>query len=401
MEEYLIYLTSIAIILLIGLFIALLSKKIKISNILLLLVTGIILSKATYYGEKLFVFPTVFLTSLAILALVMIIFDASSRFKWKTIDIHTIKALKLAVIFLIINMFLLAIATSFIFNIKDVFVVLIFSSVMVGTSPDVILSMLKQSKHKVVELLRIESIINTPLTVLLPFIILDLMNTLNLDGIIFSKMLEQLKPFITQFVVGIGAGVLIGLILAKSMKKAYSETLSPLALITAALITYILAENLGGNGVLAVTVMGLMFGNLYIKQQKEHLYSISNFFGNSLLILVFILVGIGISVPLTDYVFWIKAFILFIIYLVIRYLAVEITMRNGCYNFKEKMFMTLNIPKGIAVAVVAFTLANSTADIPRLATILNLIVAFMLFSLLVSTIVGKFDNWFLTKVENG
>ena len=155
---------------------------------------------------------------------------------------------------------------------------------MVGTSPDVVLSMLKNEKHKIVEFLRIESIINTPLTVLMPFILLDLYNTLNLQEVIFSKLLEQLKPFITQFVVGIGAGVLIGLIISKVMKKAYSETLSPLALVTAALLTYILAENLGGNGVLAVTVMGLLFGNFYVKQ-KEQLYSFSTIFENSLLIL--------------------------------------------------------------------------------------------------------------------
>jgi len=255
--------------------------------------------------------------------------------------------------------------------------------------------MLKQGNHKIVELLRIESIVNTPLTVLLPFIILDLMQSLTAQEVIFSKLLDNLKPFITQFVVGIGAGVLIGLIVAKAMKKAYSETISPLALITAALLTYILAENLGGNGVLAVTVMGLMFGNFYVKQ-KEQLYSFSSVFENSLMILVFILVGIGISVPFSSYIFWIKAFILFIFYLCIRYAAVMWAMNKQKLTIKEKLFMTFNIPKGIAVAVVAFTLATKVTEIPGLQTILNLVVIFMLFSLIVATFVSKFDHWFLT-----
>ncbi|MBI4453717.1 cation:proton antiporter [Candidatus Woesearchaeota archaeon] len=402
MEQYLLYLTSIAVILFIGLFIALLSKKLKISNILLLLITGIALSNVAFYGEKLFVFPTVFLTSLGVLALVMVVFDASSRFRWKTIDVYTLKALRLAFIFLILNMLLLSIATTFIFGIKNVFLVLIFSSIMVATSPDVVFSMLNHGKNKankVIEILRIESIVNTPLTVLIPFIILGLMQTLNVETVIFSKLLEQLKPFLMQFIVGIGAGVLIGLIVAKAMKKTYSETLSPLALITAALLTYIIAENLNGNGVLAVTVMGLLFGNLYIKQ-KELLYSFSSIFGNSLLILVFILVGIGIEIPLQDYVFWWKAGVLFIIYILIRYISVEISTLKQGFTFKEKLFMTLNIPKGIAVAVVVFVLATKVADIPKLSIILNLIIAFMLFSLVISTIVCKFENWFLNRITN-
>ena len=54
------------------------------------------------------------------------------------------------------------------------------------------------------------------------------------------------------------------------MKKYYSYTLSPLAMITAAVLTYVGAEALGGNGVLAVTTAGLMFGNLYhVKHMRK------------------------------------------------------------------------------------------------------------------------------------
>lgn len=412
MEQYLLYLTSISVILFIGLFIALLSKKIKISNILLLLVIGIVLSKITFYGEKLFVFPTVFLTSLGVLALVMVVFDASSRFRWKTIDVYTLKALKISFIFLILNMILLSIATSFIFDIKNIFLVLIFSSIMAATSPDVVFSMLKSNKNKVIEILRIESIVNTPLTVLIPFIILALMTSLSLSSLstaIFPKSFEQINPFLLQLAVGIGVGVLVGLIIAKVMRKAYSETLSPLVLVTAALLTYIIAEILGGNGVLAVTVMGLLFGNLYVRQKeqlhraaeyREGLYSFTTILGNSLLILVFVLVGIEINMPLGEYIFWGKAFILYLIYLLVRYIAVEISTIKESFTFKEKLFMTLNIPKGIAVAVVAFTLAAKTAEIPQMGIILNLIIVFLLFSLIFSTIVCKFEHWFLGNKNN-
>lgn len=395
MEAYLLYLTSITVILVLGLFVALIGKKLRISNLLLLLITGIALSQIIYKGEKLFVFSETFLTTLAVLALVIVLFDSASRFRWKTVDEYTLKALKLALFFLVINMMLLSIATYFIFDIRNLFLVLIFSSIMVATSSDAVLGMLKNGKKKVADILRIESIVSTPFTILIPFILLSLMQTLNIDGMMFSTLIGQLMPFITQFAIGVGAGLLIGLIIAKVMKKAYSEKLSPLALVTAALLTYILAELLGGNGVLGVAVMGLMYGNIYVKQ-KEHMYTFSTLFENSLLILVFMLVGIVIKVPLIDWMFWAKAGILYMIYTVIRYISVHLALRKEGLSLREKWFMTLVIPKGIAVAVVAFALATNVASIPSLGQILDLIVAFMLISLVISTIASKSADSFLS-----
>ena len=207
----------------------------------------------------------------------------------------------------------------------------------------------------------------------------------------FSKFVEQIGPFIQQFVTGIGAGIVVGLIVFKIMKKKYSETLSPLTIITTALLTYILAENLGGNGVLAVTTMGLFFGNIYVTH-KLQLREVSAFFANSLEILVFILIGLIIKIPL-NYVFILKSIILFVIYLVIRYVAISIALRERGYDFKEKMFMTFNVQKGIAVAVVAFTL--TTLHMGGIQTILHLTLLFMLYSIIISTIVVRFSKYFV------
>ena len=66
----------------------------------------------------------------------------------------------------------------------------------------------------------------------------------------------------------------------KAMKRTYSEVLSPVATITAALLSYILAENLGGNGVLAVTTLGVFFGTITVKK-KVHLQEFSSMFANT------------------------------------------------------------------------------------------------------------------------
>jgi len=390
--EVLIFLTYIAVLLLIGLLSSIISNKIKIPNILLLILVGIGLSNVSYKNAPLISFPNIFLTAIGILALVMIVFDASSRFKMREFDRLSFRAFSLSLIFLVLSMIVLTIASIIIFDIKSVFLALIFASLMAGTDPAALLYMLKNSTSKVFVVLKLESLLNTPLIVLVPFIIVDIMMSVK-NQFIVDRFIEQAIPLLKQFVVGIGAGILVGIVMLKFMRKQYSKLLSPLAVITAALLTYIIAENLEGNGVLAVTAMGLLFGNIYLKQ-KFQLREFSSIFSNSLEILVFILIGMIITIPFTT-AFLVKSFILFVIYILVRYLAILIVYVKQ-FNFKERLFMSLNVQKGIAVAVVAFSLAN--LNIAGLETILNLILAFILYSIILSTIVLKLSKLFL-KVE--
>ncbi len=388
--EPLTFLTFLSVILLVGIICTILSQRIKIPNVILLILAGILIGNIHYNGEVLINFPDTFLTSISVLALVLIVFDSSSRFKLREFTTLSIQALKLTGIFLLFNIIILTFLTYNMFSPGSVFVALLFSTLMSGTAPDAVLMMLKKSQNPVFELLRVEALINTPLIVLLPFIIIDFIRSVKVE-FMFSKFLEQIGPFIQQFVTGIGAGIIIGLIIFKIMKKKYSETLSPLTIITAALSTYILAENLGGNGVLAVTTMGLFFGNVYVAH-KLQLREVSAFFANSLEILVFILIGLIIKIPL-NFNFIFKSLVLFVLYLGIRYLAVTISFKQVDYNFKERLFMAFNVQKGIAVAVVAFTL--TTLNIEGIQTILHLVLLFMLYSIILSTIIVRFSKYFV------
>jgi NhaP-type Na+/H+ or K+/H+ antiporter len=299
--------------------------------------------------------------------------------------------MRLAFTFLILNTLLLTIPVMIIYNItgdslfQSVILALIFSTLMSATDSGAVLVLLKGFSGKISKLLEIESIINTPLSVILPFLFLDLFYNIG-KNINFSTLIDNsIIPFLTQIVVGLGAGILIGILIFKLMRKKYSEQLSPVAIITSTLLTYIIAENLGGSGVIAVVSLGLFFGNITIKK-KGTLNEFSSMFSNSLEILVFILIGFSISIPL-DIFFFIKSLILFAIYLIIRYISVHITFRKE-YSHKEKLFMTLNISKGIAVAVVVFSLM--TLSIPTLNNLLPLILIFMIYSITTSTIAEKF-----------
>ena len=394
MAGVLLFLTYLAVILLIGLLTSILSQKFRIPNILLLLLIGIGLGKITTEEGPLIHFPPLFLTGISILALVMIVFDSASRFKLKKVDYFSLHTLWLSVVFLVFNLIFLTMFTMLIFGVKSIFLALMFAALMSGTDPAAVLTMFKNASNKVFEFLRLEALLNTPLVVLLPFIILDLKRALK-DEIVISTFIEQLAPLLQQFVVGIGSGVLIGLVMFKFMRKKYSVVLSPLAVITSALLAYIIAENLDGNGVLAVTSMGLLFGNVYLKQ-KFQLQEFASVFSNSLEILVFVLIGIMIAIPFSSE-FLVKSFILFIFYLLIRFSAIMFSLRGMNFAFKEKVFMSLNVQKGIAVAVVVFSFA--TFGITGIETILDLVLAFMLYSIILSTFALRMERFFILGIK--
>lgn len=397
-------------ILLLGILSSIVSKRLKIPNILLLILVGIVLNNVTIHGEKMLQFPPVFLTSVATFALVMIVFDGTSKFKLRDVDIFSVKVLKLVVLFIVLTSIFLTTSTLLFFKLNSTSIIfnvslaLIFSLINCGTDPGTVLIMLQGGREKISKLLKIESVLNTPFMVLLPFIIIDLMETVEV-GTILPRIAEQFMPFIQQFVTGIGSGVLIGIIFFKFMRKKFSQKLSPLAIITAALVTYTLAENLNGNGVLAVTTLGLFFGNVLVAD-KEHLFEFSTLLATALEILVFVFIGFMIEIPIT-WGFFFKSIMLFILYLVIRFAAIYITFREE-FNLKEKLFMTLNVSKGIAVATIAFALTTLYAEpgsvlyqLEGVPSLLNLTLVFMFYSIILSTIMIRFTDFFLKREDNG
>jgi len=82
----------------------------------------------------------------------------------------------------------------------------------------------------------------------------------------------------------------------------------------------------------------------------------------------------------------------------IRYIAIDFSLKDSKFTTKEKFFMALNAQKGIAVAVVAFTI--STLNIQGIELILNLVLAFMLYSIIVSTITIKLSRFFVKEEPN-
>ncbi len=395
------YLTYLAIVLLGGLLFTMLSNRLRIPKVILLVLFGILLQLVQLDGQPLVSFPASFITSIAILALIVIVFHGSSQYKLRDFDVYSLQSLKLFLIFLVLNGIFLTIFTKFLVNIDWGFAV-IFSVIMSSTAADALLSMMKtKSENKNLKILQLESFINTPFVVLLPFLILGLMGfQVNPQGTLLAPPGEAVLPsvgtqvglFFQQILTGFGAGLLIGIILFKTLKKQYNNTLAQLAVIVGALLAYVLSENLNGNGVLAVITLGVFFGSSHIKDKMEF-STFSGFFSETLEILVFVLVGLIFFIP-QDLGFYALSLVLFAIYLVIRYVAVSIALRKTT-NRKERLFMTLVSPKGITVATLVLVFLSSLITIEKAHPMLHLMLLFLLYSLIISTVTIKFSKYFI------
>lgn len=384
------FLTKISIIFLIGIIITYFSKKFRIPNILGLILSGILLSFIKIGGEKFFVFSSEFLTITSIIALIMIVFDSASRLPLRDVSNEIAISFELTIIFIILEMIILSASSHYIAGVPW-FLSILLSSVLIGTDPTAVLSALKGLNRKAGKVLKVESIINTVLTVTIPFIVIDFSQSIEITEIL-TKSYLQLAPFLQEIVTGIGSGIIIGLILFKILKNEYMKELTPLSYIGSSLLTYVLAEGLNGNGVLAVATLGIFFG--YVKvNKKRKLKTFGNLMSNLFEILVFVLLGVFMSLP-SNLMFYLEGLILFTIYISLRIIVVFLVFNKSRIKEKEKLFIGLNTSKGVAVGVVAFSLLSLNINASG---IVDIILLFIIYSVLLSTITIKFAKFFFGK----
>ncbi len=387
--EALSIITSISVLLLVGIIASLLAAKLKLPDVLLLILLGLAAAFIKYQGRPLVEFPALFLATISILALALIVFDSSVRLRLRELDVHYMKSLKLVIISTLFIFLFFSVISHIVLGVS-LWLAILFAVMVIGTSPEVVLPMLSEYKGTILNVLKLEALFNTPLTVVLPFLVVDFMRGAPTG--VLPEFINMLTPFLTKLVAGIGAGIFVGLILYKMTQKKYSPIYSPLAVIVAAMLTYVLSENLGGNGVLAVTTLGIFFGNIALKQAKPRagFLSAESVLTKALFIFVFILVGMTIKIPLTAD-FFIRAGILFLSYLLIRFIAVALCFRDSDFTFRKKLFMTMVSPKGISTATVVFIFAiynmpGTAYFIPGISIVLDMTLAFILFSILLSSV---------------
>lgn len=326
---------------------------------------------------------------LRVLALILIVFTGAFNLSFGAFKKFSNVSVNLAIAGVIFNTIVLGIVAHLMLGIDWVYSFLL-SAVISGTGTGVLLAFenVLSKSRKAVAILKIESIFNAPLTVLLPIIFLDLV--VIQPGALLEPM-KYMSQFWLMVASGVGTGIIIGLAASKVMKGMLKQY-TPLLLLALALITYTLAENIGGSGMLAVAVAGLLAGNLVFREKKE-VRAFEDQLSEMLRISVFTLLGAQITFSLTLEQ-TLMAAVFFAAVFLFRPIFVFPTLGKDLraeLSRKEMMLLSFVAPRGLAAAAMAPIVATVLIGIgqPVVANfMLNVIFLIVLLSVLFSSIVS-------------
>ena len=173
------------------------------------------------------------------------------------------------------------------------------------------------------------------------------------EGVPENVVLFTLKQVILGPLIGVGLGYLLARILDASIKARFITTsCQGIYFLIAAFLAFVTAELVGGNGLIAAFVGGLVFGNT-LKCSTDFIEEFMESEGQLLTIFTFLIFG-AVMVPLgIEHATW-KTVVLAILYLsVIRMLPIWLSLAGTGLKSYEKIFLGWFGPRGLASILFA------------------------------------------------
>jgi len=381
MTDVLLFLTSLTLILIAGIFSIYISKKFKLPLPLVLFLIGFFLGNVYYYDRPIIDLSGNFLAAFSLIALSLVLFDSTSKIKFYAFDKSMQESLKFFIITLLLNLIVIVPAGREFFGLK------LFSAIILALLLSCIEYLTIFPRHHVpknglTQFLKDESLLSCAFIVFMPFLIISTVNLLaaNPKNTLFANIII----ISTNIFAGIGAGIIISLIIFNLINKKYFEKIASYVLAAGLLLSYVVAQQIGGNGIVAVATVGFIFGNVFLRhkkiivKQETALYS-------ALEVFMFMIAGIIIGIPLAPK-FLLAAFGIFVLYLIVRFVTSWILLKT--HNFAERVEIAFFVPKGLATMTAAFALMNYS--FMGIALLVQLIMTLFVYSLIFDTILDKF-----------
>lgn len=362
----------LAIILAIGTFILFLRRKAKGSKSLyklILILSGILSSVLVVNGFSL-KFDNMFLNYVSIFLLVALMFELSTRLNSENI-VFSKRSFILFFSILFVNAVFFTFASIFFLKITPLIAV-VFAILMSSV------------EYLIVDELKKEGDFANPFLILFSIFVLIFYEISVITWVNIISVIQYI-------LIGLGMGVLIGIIVFKSMKHHKITWFHEIGLLASALLVYILTESLGGSGIFAVMILGTFFGNSHVRE-KVQLKTLSPFIFKSLEILIFLLIGFAIDLVF-DANIMMYSLILSFIYLLLRFIV--ITLIHKHYSLHNKLLLSF-APKGMVFAVMILLLSSYTFISNYL---LSVMLYVLIFSLLFSGIIEFFEQEKIKKFD--
>jgi len=361
--DILLILSAISAIIIIGFLGEIIFKKTKVPDVLILISIGILLSSVLGLVEKDIPGASVFTT----FALLFILFQGSLSINFKTL-LSSFKQL-MSLTFLTFILTVLGIALIATFAGYSLLESLLIGCILGGTSSAVVIplvAMITLSKdHSSV--LKMESAINDVLCIVGTLTVIKILQSG--EAVAVDVFRSVLSNFAMAIVIGIVAGIITIVLQYKyeSVRKNY------MLIIGILIAVYVLVESpvIKASGAIAALTYGLMIGNSksFVNilnnnkaknddDETEVLSVLSptakNFYGEiSFFVKAFFFVYVGILIDFSDPNVFIIGAVFALVAFSLRPFAVWSVFRKQSMEQKERTYLEILIPKGLAAAVLA------------------------------------------------
>ncbi|MDO5707026.1 MAG: cation:proton antiporter [Andreesenia angusta] len=334
------------------------SKKINVPDVVLYLLAGILVGPS--------VFNILSIPDTSIVNQVILVFGASFILYCggREVSLDTFREIKVTVLSLatlgvLISTALVGSTAHFLFNL-DWKVALLTGAVIASTDPASLIPVLehlpiaKRLKQTVI----CESAFNDAMGAVLVFSIIGVMTSGDLS---FSSSIRSLVEMIG---LGILTGIIIGFLISLSIssrKFGIFSDYAPIMSVIASILTYVVADNVGGSGYMACFIAGMVCGN---KEKfglivPEHEYISQVYFREVLNILfkmaIFILLGTHVNFSYLAKYWHIALVITILLILVFRPISVFISTSldfKAKWSIKEKLFISWVRETGVIPAAM-------------------------------------------------
>jgi len=341
---------AIALILVLGVVAQWLAWRIKLPAIILLSVFGIVVGPVLHVLQPSVQFGHALGTVISV-SVAVVLFDGGLNLRFHELLHAVIGVRRLVYLGVPISFILYGLVTHYIGGLSWP-VALVFGAIIVVTGPTVILPLLRNAKltRRVASYLKWEAIINDPIGALLAVLVFEYF-VYSTSGSFSGQAAWNLAIAIgVGGLCGGGVAYLIGLAFRRHFVPEYLKLPITLALVIGVFVVTNKVQEEAG--LLAVTVMGIVMGNMHLPSIEE-----MRRFKESITILlvsiIFILLTANLDPHILSHLRWGGALLILVILLAARPLAVWIATIGAGMNGRERLLLAWIAPRGVvAVATV-------------------------------------------------
>lgn len=220
----------------------------------------------------------------------------------------------------------------------------------------------------------------------LPVVIVAALAAAEAGGMVSGETTGSLTQFgFAQIILGPIAGIIVGAAAAKLRDFAVGRDLATEAyqgifFLAAALMCFVAAEMIGGNGLIAAFVGGLTFGHLR-KGKNAFVAEFMESEGQLLTMATFVIFGVVLVPAGLAHAGW-QTFLLAVLFLtLVRIVPIVLALTGTGLRWREKLFLGWFGPRGLASILFALLVAE-TYQIPGMDGLIACVVLTVMLSIL-------------------